>query len=75
LAPGKGSRSCRSTRRRETPHVISVSMDNIAGCGAVMDHLLCMVRDVAVIRGPRRDYDADQRWLGCQQAPSGPASR
>jgi LacI family transcriptional regulator len=50
-------------------HVISVSMDNVAGAAAAVDHLFAHgYRDIAVIRGPRGNYDADQRWLGCQQA-------
>ena len=51
------------------PHVISISMDNIAGAAAMMNHLLAHgSRDIGIIRGPRGNYDADQRWLGCQQA-------
>jgi LacI family transcriptional regulator len=69
LAAGQGIPVVSIDAPARTPHVISVSMDNIAGAGAVMDHLFMHgYRDVAVIRGPRRDYDADQRWLGCQQA-------
>jgi LacI family transcriptional regulator len=50
-------------------NVISISMDNIAGAAATMNHLFAHgYRDIGIIRGPRGNYDADQRWLGCQQA-------
>ncbi len=49
--------------------VSSVTMDNIGGAAAAMRHLFEHgFQEVGVITGPRSNYDAQQRWLGCQRA-------
>jgi DNA-binding LacI/PurR family transcriptional regulator len=56
-------------RPSEVRSVSSVTMDNIGGAQLAMKHLFEHGFDeVAVITGPRDNFDAQQRWLGCQRA-------
>jgi DNA-binding LacI/PurR family transcriptional regulator len=46
-----------------------VGMDNVAGAEAMIEHLFEQGhRRIAILAGPRGNYDSEQRLLGCRQA-------
>src|SRR5208337_258797 len=46
-----------------------VSMDNVGGAEAMIEHLFEQGhRRIAILTGPQGNYDSEQRLLGCRQA-------
>jgi len=46
-----------------------VGMDNVGGAEAMIEHLFEQGhRRIAILTGPKGNYDSDQRLLGCQRA-------
>ncbi|WP_432798447.1 LacI family DNA-binding transcriptional regulator [Poriferisphaera sp. WC338] len=49
--------------------VTNVRLDNANGADEAMTHLVTHgYKRIAIVRGPRETFDADQRWEGCQRA-------
>src|SRR5690606_8586347 len=50
-------------------NLVNVTLDNVRGAEAAMDHLLNLKYErIAVINGPAANYDAQQRMLGVMAA-------
>lgn len=55
--------------RQEQPQCSSVRLDNRAGSLAMVRHLIALGhRDIAILTGPERNVDADERLLGYREA-------